>query len=87
MLALRYGDISTWNIAMEKVASNVKRIVVEPNQVPEVLTTLFLSGCQWPYFLGRAQDMAAILSDVEMDWSSVEAKCDALTADTKRNVW
>ena len=87
LLALRFGDMNTWHYTMEKVVRNMKRILAEPNQVPGVLSQMVCAGCQWPYFLGRGHEMATMMSDMELDWCTVEAKCDALTNDVERNVF
>ena len=87
LLAMRFGDMTAWHYAMEKVVSNMKRIVAEPNQMPEVLSLMWSVCGYWPYILGRGHDMATMMSDMEMDWYIVEAKCDAFTDDVGRNVY
>ena len=87
LLALRFGDMTSWDYAMDKVVSNMKRVVKEPNQVPETLSQTFLAGSHWPHLLGKGPEMAAMLSDMKLDWYTADAKGDALTDDTQSNVF
>ena len=87
VLALRFGDMTTWHYAMDKFVSNMKRIVAEPNQVPEVLTQMFCGCSYYAYLFGRGHEMASMMSDISVDWFTVEGKGDALTDDVGRNAF
>ena len=81
ILAARYGSLQRFHYVFAKLASNMKRSIAEPNQVPELLARVSIACQHWPYLLGKGKEMALLISELKMDWDNAEAACDSLLGD------